>query len=115
MSQPFYCLRQDYADSTELQNVQEITSLLLLAGRLRGLHGTTEGSRHHILSFACGKMTWHPWKYPFYCVLEDDVASQELQKVQDITSFLCLRGDDVDSMEVQKVQDITSLLLLAGR
>jgi hypothetical protein len=40
-------------------------------------------------------MTWAPINYrrfemshPFFCVLEDDTASQGVQKVRDITSFL---------------------------
>jgi hypothetical protein len=30
--------------------------------------------------------------HPFFCVREDDVASMEVQKVHDITSFLLLAG-----------------------
>jgi hypothetical protein len=30
--------------------------------------------------------------HPFYCLREDDVASQELQKVHDIITFLLLAG-----------------------
>jgi hypothetical protein len=48
-----------------------------------------------IISAACKKVTWPPGKYGrfetshhFFCVQEDDVASQEVQKVRDITSFL---------------------------
>jgi hypothetical protein len=73
--------------------------------------------------------------HPFFCLREDAVASQEVHKVQDITSacgkmpwtprkwircmishpFFCLREDAVTSHEVEKVYDITSFLLLAGR
>jgi hypothetical protein len=94
ISHPFYCKPEDDVASMKLQKVQDITSFLLQARRLRGLPGTTEGARYHILFIASQKMTWHPWKYrrfeishPFYCVPEGDVASMKLQKVHDITSF----------------------------
>jgi hypothetical protein len=108
--------------SQEEEKVQDITYFLLLAGRCRGIPGSTEGSRHHILSIACRKMPWHPRKYgrfetshPFFCLQEDAAASQEEEKVQDITSFFCVQEDAVASHEVEKVQDITYFLLRAGR
>jgi hypothetical protein len=100
ISHPFFCLREVDVASHEVQNVQEITSFLLLAERCRGLPGSTEGSRYHILSFACMKMTWPPRKYRM-CMISHLV--------------LCLRKVDVASQEVQNVRDITSFLLLAGR
>jgi hypothetical protein len=39
--------------------------------------------------------------HPFFCVLEDNVASQEVQKVQDITSFLLLSRDVTPSCLVR--------------
>jgi hypothetical protein len=97
ISHPFYCLREDYTASYELQKVQYITTFLLLAGICRGLLGSREGSRDHIISFARGNMPWPPRKYrrcmmshPSIALREDDVASYELQKVQYITFFLLL-------------------------
>jgi hypothetical protein len=94
ISHPFYCKPEDDVASQEVQKVQYITSFLLQARRLHGIIGTTEGSGYHILFIASQKMTWHPWNYrrfeishPFDCKPEGDVASMELQKVQDITSF----------------------------
>jgi hypothetical protein len=47
--------------------------------------------------------------HPLYCVHGVDVASQEVRKVQDITSFLffCVQDDHVASQELQRMQDIT--------
>jgi hypothetical protein len=139
-SHPIPCLRKVDVASQEVEKVQDITFFILLAGRCRGLPGSTEGSRYHILYSACGKLTWHPRKYrrfeishPFCCLREDAVASHKVQKVRDITSFLllagrcrglpqsregarhhfCLRKVDVASQEVEKVHDITSFLMLA--
>jgi hypothetical protein len=76
--------------------------------------------------------------HPFYCVHEDAVASQEVQKVHDIHilsvacgkmpwpprkwrrcmishPFFCLQEYAMASHELEKVHDITSFLLLAGR
>jgi hypothetical protein len=60
-------------------------------------------SRHHILSFACTELTWPPGKFrrckmshPISCVHEDDVTSQEVYKIRDITTY-------VASQEVQKI------------
>jgi hypothetical protein len=92
------CERDDVV-SKVVQKVRDITTFLLLVGRWRDLPWSTEGSRYHILFIACGKMTRHPRNYrrcqisrPFYCLWEDDVASQEVQKVPNITSFLLLAG-----------------------
>jgi hypothetical protein len=67
-------------------------------------------------------MTWPPRKYgrfmisyPFFCVQEDAAASQEEEKVQDITSFFCVQEDAVASQEEGKVHDITSFILLARK
>jgi hypothetical protein len=56
-------------------------------------------------------MTWPPRNYrrfeisqPFFCVHGVDVASSEVQKVQDITSFLLRHRVDVASMRVQNVE-----------
>jgi hypothetical protein len=90
-------LQEDAVASQEEEKVHDVTSFLLLSGRCRGLPENTEGLRYHILSFAYRKMPLPPRKYgmfmishPFFCVREDDVASQEVRKVQDITSFLLL-------------------------
>jgi hypothetical protein len=65
-------------------------------------------------------MTWHPWNYRiymiyrlFFCVHGNDVASQKVQKVQNITSFLLRAEDDTASQELQNVHDISSFLLHA--
>jgi hypothetical protein len=86
-------------DSHEVRKVHDITSFLLLARICRGLPGSTEGSRHHILSIACRKMTRPPRKYgrfmishPFFRVREDAAASHKVEKVQYITSFLLRAG-----------------------
>jgi hypothetical protein len=144
ISHPFYCMREDDTASQEVQKMQYITSFLLRARRWRDILGSTEGSRYHILSDACEKMTWPHRIYRrieisshFFCVQKDDMASQEVQKVRDITSFLsharrwhgllggtecawyhiifCVHENDAASQEVQKVPDITSFLLLAER
>jgi hypothetical protein len=55
--------------------------------------------------------------HSFFCVTGYDVASMELQKVQDITSFIffCVREDDVASNEVQEVCVISSFHMRAMR
>jgi hypothetical protein len=48
-------------------------------------------------------------------MLEYAVASHEVHKVRDITSFLLLAEDAVASVEIQNVHDISSFILLARR
>jgi hypothetical protein len=54
-------------------------------------------------------MTWPPRNYrrfdislPFFCVQEDDVASQEVQKCQISHHFFCVTGDDVASRKYRR-------------
>jgi hypothetical protein len=97
----FFSMHGIVTVSYEVQKVHDITSFLLLAGRCRDLPGNTEGAKHHNLSVACGKIPRYPRNYRRYMI--------------DITSFFCLREDVVASQEVHKVQDITSFILLAER
>jgi hypothetical protein len=53
----FFCLREVDVASQEVEKVHDITSFFLLAESCRGLPGSGEGARHHILSLACGKMS----------------------------------------------------------
>jgi hypothetical protein len=44
ISHPFFYLRKVDVTSQEVEKVHDITSLLLLAGRCRGLQGSGEGA-----------------------------------------------------------------------
>jgi hypothetical protein len=48
--------------------------------------------------------------HPFYCLWEVDVASHEVDKVRDITSFPCVPGYDVASLEIRRVQGFFCVL-----
>jgi hypothetical protein len=142
ISHHFFCMHEIDMTSNEVQKVRDITSFLLHAERWPVLLRTTKGSRYHILSFACMKLTWHPRKYRRFQISHPFIACGKMtrpprkyrrfhishpfiacgkmtcphtnyRRFQISRPFYCMRKDDVSSYELQKVRDITSFLLHA--
>jgi hypothetical protein len=110
-SHPLFCVQGDDVASQDVQKVRDIATFLLLSWDVTvGLEVAKSAPRPSAAAKRPGNYVYlsvspESENYVFYymishhfsCMHEYDLVSREVQKVQDITSFLflCVHGDDV--------------------